>query len=934
MGLLCSLCASLRAQHSNDMTATLRDSLHTIEVKQHFSYLNTSKDTLKILYFNDWANAYADKHTALAKRFSEEFKKSLHLAREEERGRTTILSIVGSGYQGLQWERVHGGDILKIDLDTPLPPGGTANLFFTYSIKLPANKFTPFGYDDNGAYYLKDWYLTPAVYDSVWHLYSNKNLEDLYTGITNTTLRFIYPKNRFLTSNLAMYGETHFPEGQYVELNGKDQRSAEIILSPVKKFTKHVTPTLTLLTDIESDRYEGIGQEVSIARIAQYLTDNLGPYPHDHLLVAQIDYQKDPLYGINQLPSFIRPFDEQFQFELQFLKTAVKSYLRETLFLDPRKQKWVTDAISNYLMIDYVDTYYPNQPFLGKLSKIWGLRSFHLAEMDFNDQYPFLYMLAARKNWGQPLTTPNDSLIKFNQKIANPYKAGLGLDFMANYIGKDQVKRGIKSFYETYKQKKATPSDFEKALTATTDKNIGWFFKEYVPSQKKIDFTIKNVYKDEDSVSVVIRNKSGTNVPISLYGLSKDSVVYKRWVANVSSERTVTVPRNGADRMVLNYDQIIPEFNQRDNWKTLNGFFSSNKRLKLQFFKDAENPYYNQVFYVPVMSFNIYDGVTPGMRLHNKTLLERPFVFDMAPSYSFNEHTLVGYGRFNYRQYHGKSGFYVSNYSLGGSTFHFREGSRYSTVTPSVSFGWRPSDLRSNKRTALSLRYVNVFRNLGEDYVANEGEPEPDYGIFNLRYSYSDAGIIDYFHWYLDAQHSNDFSKLALTMEYRKLFENNRQFNFRLFAGKFLRNNTTTDYFNFALDRPTDYLFEYNYLGRSEDSGLYSQQLIVADGGFKSKLHDPFSNDWIVTTNNSFNLWKWIELYSDLGVLKSTGSPSRFVYDSGVRLNLVTDYFELYFPIYSNNGWEIAQPEYDTKIRFIVTLSPRTLIGLFTRKWF
>lgn len=86
--------------------------------------------------------------------------------------------------------------------------------------------------------------------------------------------------------------------------------------------------------------------------------------------------------------------------------------------------------------------------------------------------------------------------------------------------------------------------------------------------------------------------------------------------------------------------------------------------------------------------------------------------------------------------------------------------------------------------------------------------------------------------------------------------------------------------------------------------------------------------------NTSVNLWRWIEVYGDLGYVKNKGVPGKFVYDSGVRLNLLTDYFELYFPLYSNNGWEIAQPNYGERIRFIITVSPKTLTGLFTRKWF
>ena len=77
----------------------------------------------------------------------------------------------------------------------------------------------------------------------------------------------------------------------------------------------------------------------------------------------------------------------------------------------------------------------------------------------------------------------------------------------------------------------------------------------------------------------------------------------------------------GERRLVLNYDQTIPEFNQRDNWKSLGGFLSSNKKLKFQFFKDSENPYYNQVFFMPVVNYNLYDGLTPGMRFTNKTRL-------------------------------------------------------------------------------------------------------------------------------------------------------------------------------------------------------------------------------------------------------------------------------------------------------------------------
>lgn len=930
----------LSAQHTNEITAKLDAESKQIEIKQRFVYHNKTKSSLPALYFNDWNNAYANNTTPLSKHFGEDFNRSLHLATNKERGFTIITSIVDDSYTGLDWKRTSGQDIIKIVLTQPLEPNTSIELFFTYTLQLPDDKFTDYGHRSDGGYYLKDWYLTPAVFDGEWKLYSNKGLDDLYTEVANTSINLIFPEGLFAASNFDDSNVSKFPGGQQMALKGVKRKNCTVILTPEKRFTKHITKELTVTTDIASSKYDAISQGISITKVAEYLEKKLGGYPHNNLLVSTVDYNKNPLYGLNQLPSFVRPYQEQFQYEMMFLKTALNSFLQETLFLDPRKERWVNDAIANYLMINYVEKNYPDQKLIGKLSKVWGIRGFHLAKMDFNEQYYLLQMLSSRRNSDQALTTPNDSLIIFNQKIANRYKAGLGLAYLADYIGKERVDSTIIDFYNVHKLKSKTKvSDFRQVLTQCADDEIEWFFDEYVGTRKKIDFKIKKLVKNEDSITFTLKNKRRTNVPISLFGLQKDSVVSKYWFSNIDSSKTFTIPRNGEDRLVLNYDQKIPEFNQRDNWKTLNGFFSSNKKLQFRFFKDTEDPYYNQVFYVPVANFNIYDGVTPGLRIYNKTFLERQFTYDIAPTYSFLERTLVGSASFRYRKYHDKGSLFVSDYSIGGGTSHFQRNSRFTTVTPAIRFGWRPRDLRSNKRQFLLFRHRNVFRSVDEGVLLDDSidldfENNPDYSVFNVRYRNFVNDIIDYKSSLVDFQHSSEFTKLSVELEYRKLYESNRQLNLRFYAGKFLRNDTNSDFFSFALDRPTDYMFDLSYLGRSEDSGLASQQIIIAEGGFKSQFEDQFGSDWIATTNASFNIWRWIELYGDVGFIGDKGENARFVYDSGVRLNLVTDYFELYFPIYSNNGWEIAQPNYANTIRFIVTISPRTLTGLFTRRWF
>ena len=201
------------------------------------------------------------------------------------------------------------------------------------------------------------------------------------------------------------------------------------------------------------------------------------------------------------------------------------------------------------------------------------------------------------------------------------------------------------------------------------------------------------------------------------------------------------------------------------------------------------------------------------------------------------------------------------------------------------------------------------------------------------RYNNSDA--VDVFTTNSNLEISNKFGKIYFSTNYRKLYPSGRQFSLRFFAGKFLWHNTKeTQFFDFNLNRSPDYLFRYDYLGRSEDTGIYSQQFVPAEGGFKSFFNESSANDYMASINGSIGIWKWIEFYGDVGILRNQNRPAVTYFDSGIKLSLVPDYFELFFPLYSSNGFDLTQPGYDTKIRFIFTPRLSTLSSLFTRKWF
>ncbi len=924
------------SQNSIDIKAKFNVEEKLIAIDQTITYKNTSNDTLHSIYLNDWSNSYATKNTALAIRLADEYVNRFHLANDEQRGYTNLTSMLQNS-DTLSFTRLKNQiDVIKVKLPKPLMSNESYTIRLNYIVKIPSDEFTSYGYTKENDFNLRYWYITPSIYDSDWQYFSNKNLNDLFKPKSDIKLELSYPKNFKLTTELNVIESSDNNDYTTTILYGKDRINSKLHLSKNSKFKSIKNDQIELVSDLFDNNLQTIEKVLINDKIMSYLSDNLGSYPHEKLLLTEIDNANDPVYGLTSLPKFLQPFSDSFEYEMRLLKVVLHNYLENTLLVNPRKDHWLLDGIQTYFLIKYVEDHYPDMKFLGKLANIWGIRSFHAADLHYNDKYTLAYMSMARTNRDQPLTMQKDSLLKFNSNIANKYKAGIGLKYLDDFINHDVLEDAIKPFLKENKLILTSSAEFESFLKSRTEKDIDWFFEDYLKTRKKIDFKIKKVEKTEDSITVTIKNKRDNNMPVALYTLNNDSVISKYWVEDIGKQKTLTVPRKEANKLVLNYNNAAPEYNLRDNWKSLKGFFFNNKPLQFRLFQDVEDPNYNQVFFMPIVEFNnIYDGLNLGAKVYNSTLLRRNLRYKIQPQYSLGSKTITGGASASMTHFFESRNLFALTYGASYTYSSYAEDLFVRRITPSISFSFREDDdFRSNKRKLLRFRFLDFHRD--RNPLNPDSSDEPNYSVFNARYIHSNDNLINFSKWYADFQVARTFSKVSFNYEFRKLFESNRQLNVRFFTGAFLDNNNdiSSNYFSFALDRPTDYLFEYNYLGRSEASGIFSQQFIEAEGGFKSQLEVPFANQWMSTANVSTSIWRYILAYGDFGLVKNKFNSAKFVYDSGIRINLVTDYFEVYFPVYSNLGWEIAQPNYDQKIRFKFTVDPESLLGLFRRRWY
>jgi len=905
--------------------ADFNPSKNELKIQQEIVFLNNSDSILNHIFLHNWINSFRDRKTPLSKRLIKDFKKELYFAKPEELGFTTIKNLTVD-FENNYFKEVHGqADIIDIRLNKPLKSGEKTTIRITYSQKIPSAKFTSYGKTDDG-YHLRFWYMTPAVYKNGWKLMSNLNTDDLYEQPTDFTIEIKIPKPFLLESNLYEYVTKNENNIDYY-LVAKNKTNVILSINKKKQLKTFKTDDIAIYTDVLNEKINETACLEILNRELVFIEKYLGKFPHKEIYIDKITQNKNPIYGLSQLPNFIRPFSDDFKWDITLFKAISIAYLESTMLVNLREDYWLIDGIQNYLIIEYIETYYPDMMLLGKLSNSWFLKTFNISKLKFNEKYPSIYQFVSRQFLDQALDTPVDSLSNFNRKIANKYKAGLAFKYLKNYVGDSILNNSIKELYQKNDPQLVSTADFQKIIIKNSPKNLDWFFQDFIKTNKKIDHTIDAVLVENDSLKVTIRNKRNITTPLLLYGLNDREIIFKKWITDIDDTKIINIPKEGINKVALNYENFYPELNTLDNWKRLEKKIF-NKPIKFNLIKDIDDPYYNQLFYQPNVSYNFYNGLILGVKLHNKPFIKRNLEFTISPSYATKSSSLIGQFSILCNQYFEETSIYRIRYGLSGLTLDYAPNLSYKSFMPFVKIEFKRRELRDATSEVLSAKMVHIDKEIAPNTIKTD---QDNYNVLSFNYSFVNPDIIKEYRYSLSAEIAKNFSKIGVDLRYRSLTTSDTQLDFRVFAGTFLSNKTTGNYFSFGLDRANDYLFQLNYLGRSEDSGFFSQQFIITDGGFKSVLPTRFANQFMLSFNSSFGLWKWVEFYNDVAFLKSKNSPVFFGYENGIRFNFIHQIMEVYFPLYSNNGWEVSQGNYHEKIRFTLTANFNSIFNFIRR---
>lgn len=922
---------------SYNIDATIDTNNFTISGKWEVSVTNIGNKDINKIPVEIWTNAYKNKGTFLAEERLEDQKTDLYFADSLELGFTQIsnLRYYNDPKKKINVTLNEINELYVLKLNKALGKNERITIEAQFLTKLPSAYFNGFGFDLQ-TIRLSNWFPKISGYtDSSFYPVYNSRLRCQYQNKANITARITLKKDIKLAAS-TNYRTKLTDENQTLYFNASNVGDITLLLYP-QHYTfavpKHHTPNTQVIIHYVND-LPPLDFTLGFKKIAKFIQRELGVLPPDSIHLAFLDNKKSfESSGHLLVMEFSKRKDE---LEGAIVEEWIKTIFSEQLGINSAQYPWMVNGIAHYYKTLYYTTYYPEKKYLGWIAKTKLGKFFDADEYPYEYRNTFLFNYMARQGLDQPISDSAAAFPKLNYQAIVQGKTSLWLDYARLYVGENNFRRGIKKFVSDFTNQSPTPQDLKNALQYYHNEDLDWILGDIHHTTKKYNYKLAKTEDCSYLYTATIKNKGKLATPYSITGYKDDKVILTEWFPGHEGKQTMRIHLEEYDVIQLNTPGKLPEYYQKNNRVKTKGLFKKSKPLRLQFYTSFENPNKAQLFWLPNLKYNAYDKFLIGAQFYNTTLVSKPFEYRLSPDYSTGTGKLVGSGSLKYNWIPQKGMFHQVSAALYGRYYHYADGLAYSRFSPTVNFNIRKSSPRSNIIQKLRLRSVIMDREVPSG-IENPQESlnYASYQVLDLRYSREDVHVLRPHFLNIDIQYANQFSKIQLDFTQRYRLGKNHTIAFRAFAGTFLFNNNpnSTNYYSFGLSGTQDYLFDYYFLGRSDESGIWSQQFFTTDGGFKSETNT-FSNTSMFSFGSNIPLWRYLKVFGDVAYLPGNKNSPNFYWDYGLALVIIPDFVEVYFPIQSNltNFYNLDQ--YHLNIRYVLNLDFTQIVHRLRRGYY
>ena len=174
-----------------------------------------------------------------------------------------------------------------------------------------------------------------------------------------------------------------------------------------------------------------------------------------------------------------------------------------------------------------------------------------------------------------------------------------------------------------------------------------------------------------------VSEKNNIQIPYSVGLVSKDSIIYSK---KFKSYYNFSLPDINYDYAVINPSVKLPELKRNNNYI----YRSSVKPLRIRLIGDIDDPKKRNIYLRPEVTYNLYDGISPGINFLNKGFKNKPFYvkFLLSMLQENNSWSM----NLRYRLNNEIKDNFSTIYNLFYNYKSFNENLRYQVFSPSITF--------------------------------------------------------------------------------------------------------------------------------------------------------------------------------------------------------------------------------------------------------
>ena len=496
-----------------EMNISVDISDFTYDGDQSIVYTNNSNDTINKVYYHLFFNAF--------KPNSQMDVRSRTIRDPDRRVGSRIVALEEKDYGDISVSTLKqdGKDVyfevnetvLLARLNKPLLPGKKTKLEMVFTAQIPlqirrSGKLNKEGVDMT----MTQWFPKLAEFDSEgWH--PNPYIGREFHGVWgNYSVNITIDKNYvvggtgyLLNANEIGHGYSEKAPKEKVEATNTWKFYAPNVhdfawaadpdyIHDIKKSESGVDLHFFYKPTVNVDDWKKL-QDDSV-KLMKYFEESIGPYPWKQYSIIQ-GGDGGMEYAMCTMITGERPYPSLLGVTAHEMAHA---WFQHLLATNEAKHAWMDEGFTEYvtsLSENYVNDVDPEFPHKSSYDRYYLLASsgFEQAQTIHSDRYDYNFAYGA-----------------------SAYSKGsVFLSQLGYIIGKKNLDKTLKRYYEEFKFKHPTPNDFKRVAEKVSDLELEWYLHEWTRTPHKIDYGI-DISSLESERVITLKRKARIPMPIEV----------------------------------------------------------------------------------------------------------------------------------------------------------------------------------------------------------------------------------------------------------------------------------------------------------------------------------------------------------------------------------------------------------------------------------